>query len=101
MQDTPGPARGFRKAPQMATSASKSAIEHEPAQLVAQPLVVEHEFSDRVRKSGALPLALQAAGRLALVFRRCRSFRPDRVGRSTKLVGRHVADRRGLAGSVR
>ena len=50
---------------------------------------------------GALPLALQAAGRLALAFRRRRSRRPDRVGRRTELVGRHVAHRRGLAGGVR
>ena len=50
---------------------------------------------------GALPLALQAASRPALVFRRCRSRRPDRVCRGTKLVGRHMAHRRGLAGSVR
>jgi hypothetical protein len=78
-----------------------SAVEHKPAQRVAQPLVVEHEFSDRLGKLGALPLALQAAGRLALVFGRCRSRRPDRVGRGTKLVGRHMGHRRGLAGSVR
>jgi hypothetical protein len=39
---------------------SRSAIEHEPAQLVAQPLVVEHEFSDFAGKLGALLLALQA-----------------------------------------
>ena len=42
-------------------------VEREPAQLVAQPLVVEHEFPDLVGELGALPLALQAAGRLALV----------------------------------
>jgi hypothetical protein len=49
----------------------------------------------------ALPLAFQAASRLAFVFSRCRPHRPDRVGPSTELVGRHVAHRRGLAGSVR
>ena len=75
--------------------------EGEPAQLVAQPLVVEHEFPDLVRELGALPLALQATSRLALVFGRGRSRCPDRVGRGTQLVGRHMADRRGLAGSVR
>ena len=78
-----------------------SAVECKPAQLVAQPLVVEHKVSDLVGELGALPLALQAASRLALVFRRCRSRRPDRVGRGTELVGRHMAHRRGLAGSVR
>ena len=78
-----------------------SAVERKPAQLVAQPLVVEHKFSDPVGELGALPLALQAASRLALVLRRCRSRRPDRVGCSTELVGRHMAHRRGLAGGVR
>jgi hypothetical protein len=82
-------------------SARLSAVERKPAQLVAQPLVVEHKFSDLVGELGALPLALQAASRLALVFSRCRPRRPDRVGRSTKLVGRHMAHSRGLAGGVR
>jgi hypothetical protein len=77
-----------------------SAVEGKPAQLVAQPLVVEHELSDLAGELSALPLALQATGRLALVFRRCRSRRPDRVGRSTQLVGRHMTNRRGLAGGV-
>ena len=40
-------------------------VENEPAQLVAQPLVVEHEVPDRVGESGALPLALEVARRLA------------------------------------
>ena len=78
-----------------------SAIEHEPAQLVAQPLVVEHELSDLVGELGALPPALQATGRLALVLRRRRLRRPDRVCGGTELVSRHVADRRGLARGVR
>ena len=78
-----------------------SAVERKPAQLVAQPLVVEHKFSDLVGELSALPLALQAASRLAFVFSRCRPRRPYREGRSTELVGRHMAHRRGLAGSVR
>jgi hypothetical protein len=72
-------------------SAPASAVECKPAQLVAQPLVVEHKFSDLVGELSALPLALQAANRLALVFSRCRPRRSDRVGRSTELVGRHMA----------
>ena len=78
-----------------------SAVEREPAQRVAQPLVVEDKFSDLVGELSALPLALEAANRLALVFRRRRSRRPDRVGRGTELVSRHMPHRRGLAGSVR
>src|SRR2546430_11600987 len=78
-----------------------SAVECKPAQLVAQPLVVQHKLSDLVGELSALPLALQAAGRVALLFSRCRPRRFDRVGRGTELVGSHVADRCGLAGSVR
>ena len=78
-----------------------SAVEYKPAQLVAQPLVVEHKFSDLVGELGALPLALQTAGLHAVVFRRCRPRGPDRVGRGSEFVGRHMAHRRGLAGSVR
>src|SRR5438552_19127665 len=70
-----------------------SAVEHEPAQLVAQPLVVKHEIPNLERKLSTLPLALQAAGRLAVVLRRSRLGRPDRVGRRTQLVGRHLAHR--------
>ena len=78
-----------------------SAIEHEPAQLVAQPLVVEHEIPNLKGELSTLPLALQAAGLLALVLSRSRPRRPDRVGRGTELVGRHMAHRRGLTGGVR
>src|SRR5207247_1869773 len=77
-----------------------SAVERKPAQLVAQPLVVEHKFSDLVGELSALPLALQAASRLAFIFSRCGPRRPDRVGRRTELVGRHMAHCRGLAGRV-
>src|SRR5947208_1556001 len=79
----------------------RSAIEHEPAQLVAQPLVVEHEIPNLKGELGPLPLALQAAGLLAPVLRRSRLRRPDRVGRGTELVGRHMAYGRRLTGSVR
>src|ERR1039458_5868296 len=71
-----------------------SAVERKPAQLVAQPLVVEHKFSDLVGELGALPLALQTAGLHAVVLRRCRSRGPDRVGRGAEFVGRHMAHRR-------
>src|SRR5439155_4854230 len=71
------------------------------AQFVAQPLVVEHEIPNLERKLSTLPQALQAAGRLSLVFGRGGPHSPDRVGRRTELVGRHMAHRRGLTGSVR
>ena len=36
----------------------RSAIEYVPAHLIAQPLVVQHEFSDLAGKPCPLPLAL-------------------------------------------
>jgi hypothetical protein len=78
-----------------------SAVERKPAQLAAQPLVVEHKFSDLVGELGTLPLALQTAGVHAVILSRCRPRGLDRVGRGSEFVGRHMAHRRGLAGSVR
>jgi hypothetical protein len=49
--------------------ASRSAVERKPAQLVAQPLVVEHKFSDLVGELSTLPPALDAASPMALVVR--------------------------------
>src|SRR6266545_1120305 len=80
---------------------ARSAIEREPAQLVAQPLVVEHELPDLVGQLVALPLALPATSVVARAFGRRRPDGPDRVGRSTQFVGRHVAHRGGLTGGVR
>ncbi len=57
-----------------------SAVERKPAQLVAQPLIVQHKGSDLAGELSAVPLALQAAGRLPFVLSRCRSRRFDRVG---------------------
>ena len=76
----------------------RSAIEDEPAQLVAQPLTVEHEFSDLVGKLGTLPPALHATSIATLGSRRTRS--PDRVGRGSQLVGRQMAHRCGLARDI-
>jgi hypothetical protein len=78
---------------------ARSGVEHEPAQLVAQPLVVEDQLPDRFREPGTLPPALGST-RLDLVARCGRPSRPDRVGRSPELVGGHVTHGRRLAGSV-
>src|SRR5258705_4597296 len=77
-----------------------SAVEGERAQRVAQPLVVRHEIPDLLGEWATLPAALDAACCRALVFSRCRPRRPDRIGCGSELVGRNVAHRRGLAGSV-
>jgi hypothetical protein len=46
-----------------------SAIEHVPARLVAQPLIVQHEFSDLTGKLCPLPSALPTTGLLSLSIR--------------------------------
>src|SRR5688500_4367617 len=87
----PSPVREFEAA---------SAVEHEPAQFVAQPLIVEHEIPDLSGKLGTLPTALQTTGLLAIVLPSRLPRGPDRVGRGSEFVGRHVRNRGGLAGGV-
>jgi hypothetical protein len=65
--------------------------------MIAQHLVVKHEFSDLAGKLCALPPALRSTGLITLVFRGCRPYGPDRVGRCTQLVSRHMSHRRGLS----
>ena len=78
-----------------------STVEGEPADRVAQALIVEDELSDLRWEPGPLPPALRAADRVALVVGRCRSHRPDRIGRGTQLMGCDMAHRGRLSGSVR
>ena len=78
----------------------RSAIEHGPAFVVAQALVVEDEFPDLTGKLSALPLALAATGRVALAVCRRRARSPDRVRRCTQFVGGHMRHRASLAGGV-
>src|SRR5215216_821886 len=78
----------------------RSAIEHEPAFIVAQALVVEDELPDLTGKLSALPLALAATGRVAFVVWRRRARSPDRVGRCIQFVGGDMRHCPGLAGGV-
>ena len=78
--------------------AARSAVEDEPAELVAKALVVEDELSDGVGKLGALPLALAATSFVTLAFGRRRPRCLDGVGGGTELVGRDVGDHPGLTG---
>src|ERR1700716_1432165 len=77
-----------------------SAVEHRPADIVPQPLVVEYELANRLRELVALPPALESPCALALSFRRCRTCGLDRIGGRTELVRGDVCDGCGLAGSV-
>src|SRR5258708_11989045 len=47
-----------------------SAVEHRPADVVPQLLVVEYELANRLRELVALPPALESPCALALSFRR-------------------------------
>src|SRR5687767_15676061 len=63
-----------------------SAVEHRPADVVPQPLVVEDELANRLRELVALPPALQSPGALARAFRRSSTCGFDRIGGRTELV---------------
>lgn len=78
-----------------------SAVEHRPADVVPQPLVVEDELANRLRELVALPPALESPCALALSFRRGRTCGLDRIGGRTELVRGDVRDRRRLTGSIR
>ena len=95
------PRRAFSPQTRDTRPAKAVSVERKPAQLVAQPLVVKHKFSDLVGELSALPLALQTACLDAVVVSRGRSRRPDRVRRGSEFVGCDMAHRSGLAGSVR
>jgi hypothetical protein len=45
---------------------ARSAVEHQPADVVPQPLVVKHELADLLWKLLALPPALDSPARSAL-----------------------------------
>jgi hypothetical protein len=76
-----------------------STVEHRPADLVSQPLILQDEFANRIRKLFALPTALEPAGALTLASRGRRTRGLDRVGRSTELVCGDMRHHRRLAGS--
>src|SRR5918911_1561573 len=71
-----------------------SAVEHRPADVVAQPLIIQDQLADRVRELVTLPLALLTAGLFALSFRSRRLYGLDRIGGRTKLVRGDVRDHR-------
>src|SRR2546421_5662033 len=77
------------------------AVEHRPADVVPQLLVVEYELANRLRELVALPPALESPCALALSSRRGSTCGLDRIGGRTELVRGDVCDGRGLAGSVR
>jgi hypothetical protein len=79
---------------------SWSAIEYEPADFVAQLLIVKHEIPDFARKLSTLPLTFQVTCLVTLTFiGRCAcSF--DCVGRCTQLMRCHMCDCCSLSGCI-
>src|SRR3954452_7046420 len=67
--------------------AARSAVEDRPADVVPQPLVVEHELADRVRELVTLPAAFASRGTVAVPVRRTRTRSLDRIGGGAQLVG--------------
>lgn len=76
----------------------KSAVEHRPADVVSQPLIVKDEFANGIRELFALPPTLKAGPLLAP--RGSRTRRLDRVGGRTELVGGDVRHHCRLAGCI-
>jgi hypothetical protein len=79
---------------------TRSAMEHRPADVVPQPLIVEYEVVDGLRKLVALPSALQSPCAFALAFGRGSARGLDRISGRSELVRGDVRDHRGLAGGV-
>src|SRR5215213_2736012 len=77
-----------------------SAVEHRPADVVPQPLVVEYELANRLRELVALPPTLASPCTLALALRRGSACGLDGVGGRAELMRGDVRDRRRLAGSI-
>jgi hypothetical protein len=77
------------------------AVEHRPADVVSQSLIIQDKVADRFRQLLALPLAFPTTGGLALPLWRGCPHGLDCVGRSAELVGGNMRHRRRLAGSVR
>jgi hypothetical protein len=77
------------------------AVEHRPADVVSQSLIIQDKIADRFRQLLALPLAFPTTGGLALPLWRGCSHGLDCVGRSAEFVGGNMRHRGRLARSVR
>lgn len=78
-----------------------SAVEHKPADVVPQPLIVKYEFTDGVRESVTLPLALALTGGLCLALWHGSTRGLDRIRSRAQVVRCHMCHGTGLACGVR
>src|SRR5512135_113222 len=76
-----------------------SAVEHRPADVVSQPLILQDELANRIGELCALPTALEPAGALSLAPGGGCTRGFDRISRSTELVCGDMRHRCRLAGS--
>jgi hypothetical protein len=70
--------------------AGMSAVEYEPAELVSQPLIVQDEIADRIRKLLALPLTLPAACLVPFTLSGGCPCSPDGIGGCAQLMCRNM-----------
>jgi hypothetical protein len=84
----------------IACSESYSDVEDGPAEVVAPPLVVEHELANLGWELVALPPALEPPPGLTPAVRSSSTHGFDRIGSGPELVRGDVGDDRGLASSV-
>jgi hypothetical protein len=75
-----------------------SVVEYVPADRGSTSLVIEDQFSNLRRESFSLPLSFRDACRLSLTRGRRGADSPDRLRRSTQILGCHVCHCRGLSG---
>jgi hypothetical protein len=80
------------------SAASASAVEEGPAFPVAEPLVVEHKFTNLDRKLRTLPPALSTTHVIAIVWTRCCTDGPDGIRSRAKLVVCHMGHRHCVTG---
>jgi hypothetical protein len=69
-----------------------SAVEHRPADVVSQPLIIDDQFTNRIWELFTLPQALEPTGLFTLALRCSSPCSLDRVGSRTEFVCGDVGD---------
>ncbi len=94
------PPHGPRPSSSALPLAASSAVEHRPADLVSQSLIVQDKFANRIEELFALPTALEPAGALTLASGGRGTRGLDRMSRSTELVRCDMRNHGRLAGNI-
>jgi hypothetical protein len=80
---------------------ARSAVKHRPADVVSQPLIIEHERANRRWELVTLPPALESPCGIAVAVRRGSACGLDGIGGRTEFVRGDVCDGPRLASSER